>query len=87
MQKLIIAGYCGSLLSRVAGLKHPFHNPSDIPVQSARGLLTRLIALFRNDQSAISGPLSSRTVATRGMKAATYEQRGITNREGLNKAR
>lgn len=72
MQKLIIASYCGGLRSRVAGLKHPFRNPPDIPVQS-RWLLARLIALFRNDQSAISDPLSSggrRTAATRSMKAA-----------------
>jgi len=34
IQELIIAGYCGSLLSRVVGLKHPFRNPSDILVQS-----------------------------------------------------
>jgi len=73
IQELIIVGYCGSLLSRVVGLKHPFRNPSDILVQSRR-LLARLIALFRNDQSAISDSLSSRgcrTAAIRDMKAAS----------------
>lgn len=80
MQELIIAmSYCGNLLSRVVGLKHPFRNPPDTPVQS-RWLLARLIALFRNDQSAISDPLSSRgrrTAALRDMKAAPNEQRRI----------
>lgn len=82
MQELIITGYCGSLLSRVVGLKHPFRNPSDILVQSRR-LLARLIALFRNDQSAISDPLSSRgrrTAAIRGIKAASDIQHRIMNR-------
>lgn len=83
MQELIIAmSYCGNLLSRVVGLKHPFRNPPDIPVQSC-WLLARLIALFRNDQSAISDPLSSggrRTAALCGMKAAPNEQRGIMSR-------